>query len=162
MILTLYLPQRGREGKEWGRQAQSKCAKHIIIIIYSTIINNYNGFFFTFSSSCVWAAFSCCSAWAKRDIILPRSSWSVGTINNDHCECPFFDQESNPFAPEPPKTTTSYVSHVWSSVLMVKDKFVSTLCRRKRSFKLHQNEHDSVKGTDKMAKRKPCKVDLKI
>ena len=45
---------------------------------------------------------------------------------------------------------------------MVKDKFVSTLCRRKRSFKLHQNEHDSVKGTDKMAKTKPCKVDLKI
>ena len=131
MILTLYLPQRGREGKEWGRQAQSKCAKHIIIIIYSTIINNYNGFFFTFSSSCVWAAFTCCSAWAKRDIILPRSSWSVGTINNDHCECPFFDQESNPFAPEPLITTTSYVSHVWSSVLKVKDNFVSNLSGRK-------------------------------
>ena len=113
------------------------------------MINIYNGFFFTFSSSCVWAAFSCCSAWAKRDIILPRSSWSVGTINNDHCECPFFDQESNPFAPEPPITTTSHVSHVWSSV---KDNFVSKLCRRKRSFKPHQNEHDSVKGTDKKAK----------
>ena len=132
MILTSYLPQRGREGKEWGRQAQLKCAKQIIIIIYSTIINNYNGFFFTFSITCVWAAFSCCSAWAKRDIILPRSSWSVGTINNDHCECPFFDQESNPFAPEPLITTTSYViSHVWSSVLTVKDNFVSNLCRRK-------------------------------
>jgi len=132
---------------------------------YLLIINIYNVFFFTFSSSGVWAAFSCCSVWFKREIILPRSSWSEGTINNDHCKCPFFDQQSNPFTPEPPITTTSYVFHVWSSLLTVKDNFVcrlSNLCRRKRSFKPRQNEHDSVKGQTKRQRENHVKLTRKF
>ena len=111
-------------------------------------------FFFTFSSSCVWAAFSRCSAWAKRDIILPRSSWSVGTINNDHCECPFFDQESNPFAPEPPITTTSYVSHVVIS-FNSRGQLCQQLVQEEKIFQTTPKWAWFSQGTDKEATRQP-------
>ena len=86
----------------------------------------------------------------------------MGTINNDHCECPFFDQESNPFAPEPPKTTTSYVSHVWSSVLTVKDNFVSTLRRRKRSSSYTKMSTIQSRGQTKWQRENHAKLTWKF
>ena len=75
----------------------------------------------------------------------------------------------NPFAPEPPmwihipSTACDIISLKFKLTIKWSTTTLSTnLCRVKRSFRLYQNEHNSVKYTKDKRQKKTCSIDLKM